>query len=480
MKATRSIIIIIALSMCLFFCGHQPHLSGIVQPVLLQEYYLVSHYKAMVSSNHAASAAPSREGIYTPFSRVKPLPPQKTGLILGSARLFEPEYFYLIENKNIAIMANHTTKRTVDRLISEPRTRLVAIFAPEHGFNGEIKAGQGVLDSYYNGVPVYGRYGGGDDTRRIPPELLKGIDVLLYEIQDIGTRHYTYISSMYLAMDSAADAGVPFIVLDRPVGVNGVQIEGPLLDAEYQTFIGVGRLPNRYAMTIGELALFFKNEPQFMHGPRYPRKTEQDAYFNVEGLELFVVPMKNYNRTLFYDEIYGNDEWICPSPNIPNMQAALCYVGTGLLNGNTIKELVAGYNQFDHISFPFIEEYDQMTSFLSRAKEYYDFPGVELQILTDKNTGIPNVLFLNVTDRAQFNPTLTVLALMYTQAVLYPHTPFLTSTQAEHMFIISHGNSWFLHTLLDKENLSEFKDIAAQVEKGISEFKLIRKKYLLY
>jgi uncharacterized protein YbbC (DUF1343 family) len=480
MKSTFFLIMILVLSVFMLDCGHQSQLAGIIKPALLQEYYLVSYYKTTFSKAQAVSAAPSEDSARAPFSHLNPLPHKKTGLILGSERLFDPEYFHLIENKNIAIMANHTTRRTVDRLISESRTHLVAIFAPEHGFEGEIKAGQGVLDSHYNGVPVYGRYGGGDDTRRIPAELLKGIDILLFEIQDIGTRHYTYISSMYLAMDSAADAGVAFLVLDRPVGVNGIQIEGPLLDTKYQTFIGVGCLPNRYAMTIGELALFFKHESNFMHGPRYPRKTETDAYYNVKDLELIVVPMKNYNRTLFYDEIYGNDEWIGPSPNIPNMQAALCYVGTGLLNGNTIKELVAGYNQFDHISFPFIKEYDDMTAFLSKAKEYYDFPGVELKILTDKNTGIPNVLFLNVTDRAQFNPTLTVLALMYTQAVLYPHTPFLTSAQAEHMFIISHGNAWFLQTLLSKENLVDFKDITSQVEKGIYEFKLIRKKYLLY
>jgi len=461
-------------------CAQQSHLAVMVQPVLLREYYLVSYYKVKLSSALTMSTLPSTGTTQTSFSHLKSLPHRPSALILGSERLFDAEYFELIAGKNIAIMANHTTKRTVDRLISDSRIHLVAIFAPEHGFDGEIKAGKEVFDSHYKGIPVYGRYGGGDDTRRIPPELLKGVDVLLFEIQDIGTRHYTYISSMYLAMDSAADANIPFIVLDRPVGVNGIQIEGPLLDAEYQTFIGVGRLPNRYGMTIGELACFFKYESQFMHGPRYPRNTDQDAYYNVKDLELIIVPMKNYDRSLYYDEIYGSDEWICPSPNIPNMQAALCYVGTGLLNGNTIKELVKGYNQFDHISFPFIKEYEDMASFLNQAKAHYSFPGVELIIITDKNTGIPNVLFLKVTDRTQFNPTLTVLALMYTQAVLYPEIPFLTSTQAEHMFTISHGNSWFLQTLLDKENPLEFKNIVSKAERGIYEFKLIRRKYLLY
>ncbi|MEJ2663160.1 MAG: DUF1343 domain-containing protein [Spirochaetia bacterium] len=257
-------------------------------------------------------------GIQTPPRAHKTVPrPHPGRLVLGSERLFEPEYFKLIAGKNIAIMANQTARHTVDRLIADPRVHLAAIFAPEHGFDGEHKAGADVPDTFYRGVPVYGRYGGGDETRRIPPDLLKGIDVLLFEVQDLGTRHYTFISSMYLAMDSAADVNIPFIVLDRPVGVNGVQVEGPLLDPRFQTFIGVGRLPNRYAMTIGELALLFKNEAGLMNGPRYPRAKPGDAYYNVKDLNLTVVPMKHYNRRLYFDEIYGGDKWVRPSPNIP-------------------------------------------------------------------------------------------------------------------------------------------------------------------
>ncbi len=412
--------------------------------------------------------------------RPAPTPRVKRILKLGNERLFEPEYLPLIAGKNIAIMANHTTRITVDRLIDDPRVHLVAIFAPEHGFDGETKAGDNVPDTFYRGVPVYGRYGGGDETRRIPQELLRGVDALLFEVQDLGTRHYTYISSMYLAMDSAADAGIPFIVLDRPVGVNGTQIEGPLLEAPFQTFIGVGRLPNRYAMTIGELALMFKNEAGLMDGPRYPRANPGDAYYNIKDLNLVVVPMRNYNRALYFDEIYGPKSWVRPSPNIPNMEAALCYVGTGLLNGNSIREMVAGYNQFDHISFPFIKDRAEMRRFLAYAESLYTFPGVTPTIITDKNTGVSNVVFLRVTDRSRFNSTLTVFALMYTQAALYPEIPFLTSDRAAHMFTISQGGSWFLRLIQDKKNLPAFSKIIARMNRGLEEFKRVRRKYLLY
>jgi uncharacterized protein YbbC (DUF1343 family) len=413
-------------------------------------------------------------------ARPAPAPQRSRALKLGSERLFEPEYLPLISGKNIAIMANHTTRITVDRLITDPRVHLVAIFAPEHGFNGEAGAGDTVPDTYYRGVPVYGRYGGGDETRRIPIELLRGVDALLFEIQDLGTRHYTYISSMYLAMDSAADAGIPFIVLDRPVGVNGTQIEGPLLETAFQTFIGVGRLPNRYAMTIGELALMFQHEAGLMDGPRYPRAKPGDAYYNIRDLKLVVVPMRNYNRALYFDDIFGPKNWVRPSPNIPNMEAALCYVGTGLLNGNSIREMVTGYNQFDHIAFPFIKDHAEMERFLAYANTLYAFPGVAPTIITDKNTGIANVVFLRVTDRSRFNPTLTVFALMYTQAVRYPEVPFLTSDGAAHMFTISQGGSWFLEMMRNKEHPPPFSEIIARTESGLLEFKRIRKKYLLY
>jgi uncharacterized protein YbbC (DUF1343 family) len=480
MRAVKIFFLLISTGFIVSGCENRNNEPELIPSDAAHEYYLVHYFTAHQSLNTQVESIPLKSQKLSASSRPGPRPEKKTRLVLGSERLLEAEYFSLIAGKNIAIMANQSAKPTVDRLIADPRTHLVAIFAPEHGFNGQEKAGTEVADNTYKGVPVYGRYGGGDDSRRIPAELLQGVDALLFEIQDLGTRHYTFISSMYLAMDSAADAGIPFIVLDRPVALNGVQIEGPLLASEYQTFIGVGRLPNRYAMTIGELTLLFKNEPGLMHGPRFPRAFSQDAYYNIKDLNLIVVPMKNYNRSLYYDEIYGKGKWTKPSPNIPNLESALCYVGTGLLSGHPIQELVKGYNQFNYIAFPFIKDHHEMKNFLKQAEQHYSFPGVKFKILIDKNTGIPNVLFFQITDRKIFNPTLTALALMYTQALLYPDLPFITSSEAGKMFINAFGDSWFLNSMLDKEHLSSFSEIAAQTERGLSEFKAIRQKYLLY
>ncbi len=401
-------------------------------------------------------------------------------LRLGSDRLFDPDYLPLVAGRRTAIMANQTSRATVDRLIDDPRVTLAAIFAPEHGFEGKKAAGVMILDDAYRGVPVYARYGGGDVTRRIPRELLKDIDVLLFELQDLGTRHYTYISHMYLAMDSAADADVDFVVLDRPVAVNGTDVEAPLLDAAYQTFVGVGRLPNRYAMTIGELALLFKHEAALMHGPRYPREKEGDAYWNVKDLKLFVVPMSGYDRTRCFDEQNGSREWIPSSPNIPSVNSAICYVGAGLFDGNTIAEMVRGYEQFSAFSFPFIQDRAGLEEFIALARKQYAFPGVNLVPAADPGSGRGPVIRLEITDRARFNSTYTALALLYTQALRYPESDFFTPGSGRRAFANIHASAWLVKLFQEPRTLPPFREITRRLDAETEAFKTIRARYLLY
>jgi uncharacterized protein YbbC (DUF1343 family) len=411
------------------------------------------------------------------LSRTNPRPDR---LRLGAERLFDPEYVTLIAGKRIAIMANQTSRATVDELIDRTGIGLVAIFAPEHGFRGRQPAGETVAADTYRGVPVYPCFGGGDETRRIPAELLKGVDVLLFELQDIGTRHYTFISSMYLAMDAAADAGIPFVVLDRPVAVNGAAVEGPVLETSLQTFVGVGRLPNRYGMTTGELALLFKHEAGIMDGPRYPRQKEGDAYWKVKDLELFVVPMTGYDRTRCSDEQSGAPAWIPPSPNIPSVNAALCYVGSGLFDGNTIAEMVGGYEQFVYIAVPFVSGPAGAAEFIAAARRSFDFPGVTLEPGTNVRTGRADLIKLAVTDRSRFNPSYTALALLYTQAKEYPGAVFFTSLEGRRSFSRTVGNEWLAVLFATPAILPPFAAITARLDKETAEFKAIRERYLLY
>ncbi|MBN2351284.1 MAG: DUF1343 domain-containing protein [Spirochaetales bacterium] len=401
-------------------------------------------------------------------------------LRLGSDRLFDSEYLPLVAGRRVAVMANQTSRSTVDRLIDDRRVSLVAVFAPEHGFNGTAPAGDPVAAETYRGVPVYGCFGGGDETRRIPAELLAGVDVLLFEIQDLGTRHYTYVSSMYLAMDSAADTHTAFVVLDRPVAVNGAAVEGPVLEAECQSFVGVGRLPNRYGMTIGELALLFKHEAGIMDGPRYPRRTEGDAYWNVKDLALFVVPMTGYDRTLCADEQAGAPAWVPTSPNVPSVDAALCYVGAGLFDGNAVKEMVRGYEQFVYVGLPFVKDGAALVAFIAAAGRIYDFPGVALEPCVDPRTGRADVLKLAVTDRARFNPSYAALALMYAQAKEYPEVPFFSSEAGKRSFLLIAGARWLVDLFSRPAELPPFAEMIERLEKETEAFKAIRARYLLY
>ncbi|MBN1523223.1 MAG: DUF1343 domain-containing protein [Spirochaetales bacterium] len=401
------------------------------------------------------------------------------GFSLGSDQLFTEKYFHLVDGKKVAIMANITAKKTVDRLIDNPRVELVAIFGPEHGFFGKTAAGLAIDDTVYRGVPVYGCYGGGDETRRIPFNLLEYIDVLLFEVQDIGARYYTFISSMYLAMDSAADANIPFVVLDRPNAAGGDNLEGPMLEPAYQSFLGVGNFPIRYSMTIGEMALMFCGETELMHGPRYPRKNPADKYFNIKDLSLTIVPMTGYDRTLLWDEVMQGEPWVSTSPNIPGVMSALCFAGTGIMAGNTIDEIVKGFQQFQVLSFPFVNSREEMTAFITEAKKHYAFPGVSLSQAVHPETFAENIVVLEVYDPHVFKPVESSLALMYTQRVLYPDERFLTNEKAEELTQKVVGNDWLLSMLLS-EILPPFSAILERIKAETEPFLAIRKKYLLY
>ena len=171
-----------------------------------------------------------------------------------------------LAGKRIGLITNPTGvdrrgRSTIDRLRSAPGVKLVALFAPEHGLRGDLTAGKEFPDSKdpRTGLPVYSLYGPGP-VRQPTPKMLRGIDVLLYDVQDLGVRSYTYISTMGLAMDACAEAGVEFMVLDRPNPLGGARVEGPMLDARFGSFVGWWEVPCVYELTCGELARMVNDE----------------------------------------------------------------------------------------------------------------------------------------------------------------------------------------------------------------------------
>lgn len=210
-----------------------------------------------------------------------------------------------------------------------------AVFTPEHGFDANAPAGAHVASGLRAGIPVHSLYG----TRRVPdPAALAAIDVLVCDLQDVGARYYTYVSTLALAMRAAAAAKLPVVVLDRPNPVNGVDIEGPLLDTARASFVGMFPIPIRHGMTIGELARMIAGEAWLGAGV---------------VVDLRVLPLRGWRRAMYYDET--GLAWSRPSPNIPTLETAILYPGTCLVEGTNLSEGRGTDAPFQLVGAPFVD-----------------------------------------------------------------------------------------------------------------------------
>ena len=228
--------------------------------------------------------------------------------------------------------------------------RLAALFGPQHGFRGETQDNMVEWKSYEHlrlGIPVYSLYG---EHREPTAEMLKDLDVLLVDLQDVGARYYTFIWTMYLCMRACEKAGVAVVVLDRPNPINGVTTEGPILDPNYKSFVGMHPIPVRHGRTIGELAQQFCNEA-------FPQ------------CQLSILPMKNWQRPMWFDQT--GLPWLMPSPNMPTLDAATVYPGMCLLEGTNISEGRGTTRPFEIFGAPFIK-----TELLCRELNHLKLPGV--------------------------------------------------------------------------------------------------------
>lgn len=235
-----------------------------------------------------------------------------------------------LEGKRVGLITNQTGVNsrgisTIDILKSSPKVNLVALYAPEHGLYGAELAGDHIKDStdLRTGLPVFSLHGA---TRKPTPAMLKGIDVLLYDLQDIGCRSYTYISTMGLAMEAAGEAGVEFYVLDRPNPLGGERVEGMPLDPQFRSFVGQWNIPYVYGLTPGELANMIVKEGWITKAPK-----------------LVIVPMSGWNRTMTWEQT--GLVWVPTSPHIPVAETCYHYVVTGLIGELGLVSTGVGYTQ---------------------------------------------------------------------------------------------------------------------------------------
>ena len=242
--------------------------------------------------------------------------PRKSGSRSGRVQtgldVLESEKFALLRGKHLGIITNHTGldfqgKSTIELLAHAPGVQVVAIFSPEHGLAGQMDERVSSAKDPSTGLQVFSLYG---ETLRPTDDMLKGVDALVFDIQDAGVRFYTYTVTMAYAMEEAAKRSIPFYVLDRPNPIGGEIIEGPMLDSDKTSFVGYYPVPVRYGLTIGELAQLFNAE-------------------NHINADLHVIAMKNWHRNYFF-EVTGV-RWLPPSPNLRTMKGAILYPGLEVL-----------------------------------------------------------------------------------------------------------------------------------------------------
>jgi uncharacterized protein YbbC (DUF1343 family) len=370
---------------------------------------------------------------------------------------------YLIKGKRVGLITNPTgvdqgLNSVVDLLYKDPDVQLVALYGPEHGVRGSAQAGEYVpfyIDEK-TGLPVYSLYG---PTKKPTSEMLKGVDVLLFDIQDVGTRFYTYIYTMAYAMEAAKENNIPFIVLDRPNPLGGTKVEGPVLDPKYSSFVGMYPIPLRHGMTVGELALLFNKE------------------FGI-GADVTVVKMKGWKRSMYYDDT--GLQWVLPSPNMPTLDTALVYPGAALFEGTNVSEGRGTTKPFELIGAPFIDSIK-----LAEKLNALHLPGVIFRPASftptfSKYSGkLTHGVQIHVTDRDAFKPVETGLAIVKTIHDLYPDQFAFSSENSQGISYFDQliGNGWVRQAIEEGMTVKEMKE---KWEADLQKFKNIRSQYLLY
>ena len=271
------------------------------------------------------------------------------------------------------------------------------LFAPEHGLEGTFDAGVRVPHSEHAGLPVFSLFG---ETKRPTPEMLHGIDTLVYDIQDVGARPYTYVSTLAEVLRAGAEHGLRVVVLDRPSPSDGVTVEGPVLEERFRSFVGAGPLALRYAMTIGEVARFLNVADRI-------------------GAELHVAPVDGWRRRWWYDET--GLRWVAPSPNVRSLTAAALYPGTVLLEGTTLSEGRGTSMPFEWAGAPWLDGARWAERLNAFELHGVSFHAAEVTPSASKFAGVRcGGVRVAIIERPPFRAVLTALALIVTARELAP------------------------------------------------------------
>ncbi len=395
----------------------------------------------------AAITAPPFPGGKEPLPKPRPLAKVLTGI-----DVLKRDEFRLLKGRRVGLVTNHTGRdrdgnSTIDLLHQAPGVKLVALFSPEHGIRGQVDAAVADSKDEKTGLPIYSLYG---KNRRPTAEQLQGIDTLVYDIQDIGCRFYTYITTLGYIMETAAAHRLKVVVLDRPNPIGGLAVDGPVLEAGRESFTGYHALPIRHGMTIGELAKLFNAE----------RKINAD---------LEVVRVEGWSRGDLFDRT--GLVWVNPSPNMRNLTAALLYPGIGLLETTNLSVGRGTDRPFEVIGAPWLDGRKLAASLADAG-----LPGVRFVPVKFTPTGSTHAgkecggMQILIDDWSRFDPLTTGLEIA--RRLKQNHPEWQT---ARYSVLLAHQP-----TLVALERGESIEEMRRLWQTDLERFRGVREKYLLY
>lgn len=388
--------------------------------------------------------------------------------------VLESRGFEGLKGKRVGLVTNpsgvdRNLRSTIDILHDAKDVELVALFGPEHGVRGDAYAGDKVSDDVdpVTGVKVFSIYG---KYREPSQEMLDGIDVMVYDIQDVGTRSYTFISTLGLVMRACAKKGIEVMVLDRPNPLGGLKVEGCCVEPGYYSFVSEFEIPYIYGLTVGELAIMI-NEEGLNRGEK--------GYEPALKCKLSVIPMDGWRRKMSYIET--GLPWVLPSPNIPYPQSAVNYPSSGITGEfNNYLNIGIGYTlPFETFAAEWIDAVA-----LKKELDSYNLPGIAFRIIhykpiagSSKGKLLHGVQFY-YTDYEAADITLTQFYVMQAVNRLYPeHNPFEMSKDRIGMFDKVCGTDYVRRNFSKRMEVS---DIIDYWNKDVKKFKTLSKKYYIY
>lgn len=391
---------------------------------------------------------------------------QRKPINLGLEKILD-ERLQLLENLRVGLICNqasvnHSFRHSADLFYENPKINLVALFGPQHGIRGDVQ--DNMIETAHTidkltGLPIYSLY---SETRQPTEEMLAGLDALVFDLQDVGCRVYTFVYTMANAMKACAASGKKMFVLDRPNPIGGLAVEGNTLERGHESFVGQYPIPMRHGLTAGELAHLFNRE------------------FGI-NCELETVTMDNWERADFYDET--DAPWVMPSPNMPTVDTTVVFPATVFFEGTEVSEGRGTTRPFEIVGAPYIDADEYADALTSLKLPGIVFRPVEFlptfQKHAKQNCG---GVFLHVTDRENFEPVLTGLAMVKTAFDLYEND-FQWKTAAyeyafgRNPFDVIAGTTRIREMFEKKYELDEIK---LSWQSDVNEFNRIREKYLLY